>query len=340
MDLCIKRGKNAGGQVGNHAKVLIVDDKIFYVGSDNSYGSGLAEFGLITDDADVTAEFNSNYWEPLWKQALGTQNDPGLVSGSSRLDGTCPWRDELGPGRPAPWNDVRHSMCRTYTNGKQCLESECNWVEAKLPHLQCDFGPHANRCYPETEYCTGPGTLAQLGDFCLEDVTCESQYCTFGAECAEKLGPGEGCVEHDDCTDGYCLFFQCDGSPKMDGERCFSDTGCESQRCSVPGFKCASKLKNGESCTFDDDCVAPTCTNTFVCGVRPDGDTCLTDGDCEDDFCNWKATCGEMPNGNTCVVDSDCASDRCDNQIPPRCNDKLRDGESCLLSNNCQTGLW
>merc|ERR1712183_244912 len=126
----------------------------------------------------------------------------GLVSGSSRLDGTCPWRDSLGGNRPVPWNDVHRAMCRTYTNGQHCLASGCKWVESVLPHFQCSVGPHEHTCYIETEYCVG--TLAQNGDFCLEDVSCDSQYCTFGLECAEKQDNGEFCIEHDDCKDGYC----------------------------------------------------------------------------------------------------------------------------------------
>ena len=38
-------------RIGNHAKLIAVDDSIFYIGSQNFYQAGLAEFGVIVDDA-------------------------------------------------------------------------------------------------------------------------------------------------------------------------------------------------------------------------------------------------------------------------------------------------
>jgi hypothetical protein len=102
-----------GGQVGNHAKVLMVDDEAFFMGSNNAYGAGLADFGLITPDARKTAAFNDKYWKPLWTQTSGTGNTPGLVTGSSRIGGGCPWRDRLETNHPAPWDSVHNSLCET-----------------------------------------------------------------------------------------------------------------------------------------------------------------------------------------------------------------------------------
>ena len=78
------------GQVGNHAKVLLVDEEIFYIGSDNAYGGGLAEFGLIVDDATRAKDFAETYWKDLWTAAKGP-SDSALVSGGP---GECKWKKD------------------------------------------------------------------------------------------------------------------------------------------------------------------------------------------------------------------------------------------------------
>ncbi len=86
-----KRGEDNGGQIGNHAKVLIVDEKIFYIGSYNAYGAGLAEFGHVVDDATRSKDFVETYWKTLWTEAKGA-DESGLVSGSS--SGECQWKTD------------------------------------------------------------------------------------------------------------------------------------------------------------------------------------------------------------------------------------------------------
>ena len=79
------------GSPGSHSKVVIVDDQAYYVGSHNiyppyvlallpwerakmyesadpriSYRAGLAEYGLIVDNADATRQFIKSYWDTLW----------------------------------------------------------------------------------------------------------------------------------------------------------------------------------------------------------------------------------------------------------------------------------
>ena len=66
-----------GSNIGNHSKLMISDDQAFYLGSQNLYPADLAEFGLIVDDADLTAEVMAAYWEPMW-----THSVLGAVSGS------------------------------------------------------------------------------------------------------------------------------------------------------------------------------------------------------------------------------------------------------------------
>lgn len=86
------RANGKGGQIGNHAKIVMVDDEAFYIGSDNAYGAGLAEFGLIIDDEERTEDFKTNYWDVLWNEAKGTTEEPGLRSGG---ENGCPWKEEF-----------------------------------------------------------------------------------------------------------------------------------------------------------------------------------------------------------------------------------------------------
>ena len=55
---------------GNHAKVYIIDDTNFYIGSDNMYRSsskgGLQEFGYMFEGKEETQDFIRNYWDKLW----------------------------------------------------------------------------------------------------------------------------------------------------------------------------------------------------------------------------------------------------------------------------------
>jgi len=53
----------------NHAKIWIVDDKVFYVGSDNIYPAYLQEFGYVVGSTEKTQEFIQNYWTPMWNIA-------------------------------------------------------------------------------------------------------------------------------------------------------------------------------------------------------------------------------------------------------------------------------
>ena len=60
---------SGGRNPGNHAKVWVVDDKIFYVGSDNIYPADLQEFGYIVESPAAMKTFLDDYWNPLWAQS-------------------------------------------------------------------------------------------------------------------------------------------------------------------------------------------------------------------------------------------------------------------------------
>lgn len=55
-----------GFRFGNHAKFWMVDDKLFYVGSENLYPSDLQEYGVILDHARAAAQLKQDYWDKLW----------------------------------------------------------------------------------------------------------------------------------------------------------------------------------------------------------------------------------------------------------------------------------
>lgn len=53
------------GKIANHSKLVVVDDCVCYIGSDNAYPSFLPEFGIWIDDAPSIEAFVEKYWNPL-----------------------------------------------------------------------------------------------------------------------------------------------------------------------------------------------------------------------------------------------------------------------------------
>ncbi|MBS0221752.1 MAG: hypothetical protein JSR91_13515 [Proteobacteria bacterium] len=56
-----------GRPIANHAKFWMVDDRIFYIGSDNMYPVNLQEYGYILDDTKAASDLIAAYWNPLWE---------------------------------------------------------------------------------------------------------------------------------------------------------------------------------------------------------------------------------------------------------------------------------
>lgn len=52
--------------IGLHAKLWMVDDRIFYIGSENFYPVDLQEFGYIVDNRPAAAEIKRDYWDKAW----------------------------------------------------------------------------------------------------------------------------------------------------------------------------------------------------------------------------------------------------------------------------------
>ncbi len=56
--------------IGTHAKLLIVDESAFYIGSHNLYPSNLQEFGVIVTDPEATSQLIASFWNNVWGQSL------------------------------------------------------------------------------------------------------------------------------------------------------------------------------------------------------------------------------------------------------------------------------
>jgi phosphatidylserine/phosphatidylglycerophosphate/cardiolipin synthase-like enzyme len=55
--------------IPNHAKTMIVDDRVFYIGSQNLYLCDLNEFGYVVEDPAAAQSYLDQYWTPLWAQS-------------------------------------------------------------------------------------------------------------------------------------------------------------------------------------------------------------------------------------------------------------------------------
>lgn len=71
-----------GNTIANHAKVIMVDDKAFYVGSQNAYAANLTEFGYIVDNEAATRAFVDSYLGNAEKFSRRTAiSGPGVACG-------------------------------------------------------------------------------------------------------------------------------------------------------------------------------------------------------------------------------------------------------------------
>jgi phosphatidylserine/phosphatidylglycerophosphate/cardiolipin synthase-like enzyme len=78
-----------GQPIGDHSKFWMVDDHVFYIGSDNMYPADLQEFGYIVDNRAAASTLRRDYWDPLWKWS-----SRAAISGSEAA--TCVF-NELAP---------------------------------------------------------------------------------------------------------------------------------------------------------------------------------------------------------------------------------------------------
>jgi hypothetical protein len=72
---------NKNHEVPNHAKVVIVDGMIAYVGSHNLYDDSHAEFGVILGKL-ASQELVTDYFSPLWHASLSNRGEAASSSDS------------------------------------------------------------------------------------------------------------------------------------------------------------------------------------------------------------------------------------------------------------------
>merc|ERR1711920_858185 len=70
-----KESRDDGKTMGMHAKHFIIDDKAYYIGSQNWYVCDLAEWGILVDDANQTRKVLHEYWHPMWQNSYKPEHD-------------------------------------------------------------------------------------------------------------------------------------------------------------------------------------------------------------------------------------------------------------------------
>jgi phosphatidylserine/phosphatidylglycerophosphate/cardiolipin synthase-like enzyme len=55
-----------GQPFANHAKFMMIDKEVFYIGSHNFYPCNLAEYGVYVQEPDAVKKIYEDYWKPLW----------------------------------------------------------------------------------------------------------------------------------------------------------------------------------------------------------------------------------------------------------------------------------
>jgi murine toxin len=77
---------------GNHAKIMIVDDEAYVIGSDNLYPGFLSEFDYLVEGKDAVKALIDSYWTPLWKYSgphcINAQSSHGYTRTSNQVGGS------------------------------------------------------------------------------------------------------------------------------------------------------------------------------------------------------------------------------------------------------------
>lgn len=76
--------------IANHVKLILVDDKSYYLGSQNLYMCDLAEWGAIVLDPGVASKLYEEYWAPMWEQSWDEGKDWGDCNYSQVIKDSYP----------------------------------------------------------------------------------------------------------------------------------------------------------------------------------------------------------------------------------------------------------
>lgn len=71
--------------VYQHHKFIMIDERIFYVGSQNAYPANLQEYGYFIDDAAAANHMVKSFWNPLWKYSSANEYSPAECTGTKTL---------------------------------------------------------------------------------------------------------------------------------------------------------------------------------------------------------------------------------------------------------------
>jgi phosphatidylserine/phosphatidylglycerophosphate/cardiolipin synthase-like enzyme len=75
-----KNGDNIGYAL--HSKIIMIDERAFYLGSQNIYTANLQEFGYVVDDAQTAKALLDQYYAKLWGfSSKAVSNGAGTCGG-------------------------------------------------------------------------------------------------------------------------------------------------------------------------------------------------------------------------------------------------------------------
>jgi phosphatidylserine/phosphatidylglycerophosphate/cardiolipin synthase-like enzyme len=76
---------------GNHAKIMIVDDEAYVIGSDNLYPGFLSEFDYLVEGQAAVSQLLESYWAPLWRYSgphrINAQAGGGYLRSAAAVGG-------------------------------------------------------------------------------------------------------------------------------------------------------------------------------------------------------------------------------------------------------------
>ena len=277
----------------------------------------------------------------------GTGEDGSICAISTDCrSGRCEGRQclrECGPEQPCSEgtvcvSSVSGSHCRTAGPapiGARCRTSE-QCATGFCAGGQCGRGCSQNESCGEEEHCVE----FLEGAFCFAQCRTDTD-CALGALCDGDLAerpvcywrgstdPLESCALHRDCRSGYCHNGLC-------ASGCLDDTDCTSRmRCLSVGPR--------RICLAQPLPAMARCTNDGACadGLKCQGGRCLP---MCNEGCPSGSTCVDQLCYPTCRQSSDCRGvNRCipnvEGERACRSIGQRRAGESCLDSDQCQSGL-
>ncbi len=271
----------------------------------------------------------------------------------------CTTKQADGAACPADDRYCASGICDTLT----CVDC------TNVPQEGCNFSTQ----YCEFQQCKnkgGTGADCAFADQCTSGIcnvltgecgNCDahsdcssSQYCDFTTSvCTAKQADGAACPADDRyCASGICDTTTCVDCTNVPKEGCnFSTQYCEFQQCKNKGG-------TGADCAFADQCTSGICNVlTGECG------NCDAHSDCSSSqYCDFTTSVctTKQADGAACPADDRyCASGICDSTtcvdctaVPQEgcnfstqycefqsCYDKGAVGESCLLGDQCASGI-